>query len=370
MAMNHPCFSASLFSFPKNATLSTPIQFSQQRINGCNIIQACAIPRDTIEHSGNGYSSFPQKHYSNRETAGTSTSTNKAPPPRPRRIILVRHGQSEGNVDEGVYTRVSDPKIGLTEKGVADAETCGRKIREMLEEDQVHNWKVYFYVSPYKRTVDTLKGLGKAFERSRIAGMREEPRLREQDFGNFQDREKMRVEKAIRMRYGRFFYRFPNGESAADVYDRITGFRETLKSDIDVGRFQPPGQRNQNINLVIVSHGLTLRVFLMRWYKWTVEHFERLNNFSNGSMVVMERGYGGRYSLSMHHTEEELREFGLSDEMLTDQEWQKYAKPGELNYDCPTINSFFTHFGEDDDGAAKDQRLDHPKKRRRAIYDE
>ena len=41
--------------------------------------------------------------------------------------------------------------------------------------------------------------------------------------GNFQDREKMRAEKAIRLRYGRFFYRFPNGESAADVYDRITG---------------------------------------------------------------------------------------------------------------------------------------------------
>lgn len=33
----------------------------------------------------------------------------------------------------------------------------------------------------------------------------------------------MRVEKAVRLLYGRFFYRFPNGESAADVYDRITG---------------------------------------------------------------------------------------------------------------------------------------------------
>lgn len=41
--------------------------------------------------------------------------------------------------------------------------------------------------------------------------------------GNFQDREKMRIEKEVRRRYGRFFYRFPNGESAADVYDRITG---------------------------------------------------------------------------------------------------------------------------------------------------
>nr|DAD18990.1 TPA_asm: hypothetical protein HUJ06_020453 [Nelumbo nucifera] len=159
------------------------------------------------------------------------------------------------------------------------------------------------------------------------------------------DREKMRVEKAIRVLYGRFFYRFPNGESAADVYDRITGFRETLRADIDIGRFQPPGQRNPNMNLVIVSHGLTLRVFLMRWYKWTVEQFEGLNNFSNGGMIVMQTGYGGRYSLLVHHTPEELREFGLTDEMLTDQEWQKFARPGELNYDILTTGqSFFTHF--------------------------
>ncbi|KAF8027650.1 hypothetical protein BT93_E0531 [Corymbia citriodora subsp. variegata] len=286
--------------------------------------------------STNGKAAFPEKDPLIRRVASV--------PPRPRRIILVRHGQSEGNVDESVYTRVPDPKIGLTDKGKADAEAVGWQIREMIEKDGADDWKVYFYVSPYRRTLETLRILGRAFERSRIAGMREEPRLREQDFGNFQDREKMRVEKQIRMLYGRFFYRFPNGESAADVYDRITGFRETLRADIDIGRFQPPGKRSQNVNLVIVSHGLTLRVFLMRWYKWTSDQFEGLKNLGNGKMMVMEKGYGGRYSLLVHHTEEELREFGLTDDMLVDQEWQKYAKPGELNYDCPMLNSFFTHF--------------------------
>jgi len=73
-----------------------------------------------------------------------------------------------------------------------------------------------------------------------------------------------------------------------------TGFRETLRSDIDIGRFQPPGDQNPGMNLVIVSHGLTLRVFLMRWYKWTVEQFEQLNNLGNGKIIVMEQGYGGR----------------------------------------------------------------------------
>ena len=40
------------------------------------------------------------------------------------------------------------------------------------------------------------------------------------DFGNFQDAEGKQKEKAERLRFGRFFYRFPNGESGADVYDR------------------------------------------------------------------------------------------------------------------------------------------------------
>lgn len=157
-------------------------------------------------------------------------------------------------MDEGAYTRVPDPRIGLTSRGWEEADACGHRIRELVSTGP-DDWKVYFYVSPYRRTLETLRGLGKAFEPERIAGVREEPRIREQDFGekicfyilenlyvnmsivilsfsrgcyiciigNFQDREKMRVEKATRRRYGRFFYRFPNGESAADVYDRITG---------------------------------------------------------------------------------------------------------------------------------------------------
>lgn len=290
----------------------------------------------------NGSATFPEKNL----VLDRGTVRIPQPPPRPRRIILVRHGQSEGNVDEGVYTRVADPKIGLTKRGMEEAVECGRTIREMIERDGADDWKVYFYASPYRRTLETLRNVAKAFGRSRIAGVREEPRLREQDFGNFQDREQMKIEKKLRAIYGRFFYRFPNGESAADVYDRITGFRETLRADIDIGRFQPPGEHTPNMNLVLVSHGLTLRVFLMRWYKWTVEQFEGLVNMGNGKMMVMERGYGGRYSLLVHHTEEELRKFGLTDEMLTDQEWQKNAKPGELNFPA-----FFTHLDDEDNNA-------------------
>jgi broad specificity phosphatase PhoE len=281
-----------------------------------------------------------------RLQSGSNGALIPPPPPRPRRIVLVRHGESEGNVDETAYTRVPDPRIGLTAKGWQDAEDCGRRLRDLFSSDSdqaADDWKVYFYVSPYRRTLETLRGIGRAFEDPRrIAGVREDARLREQDFGNFQDRDKMRVEKETRLRYGRFFYRFPDGESAADVYDRITGFRETLRADIDIGRFQPPaGQRSQHMNVVIVSHGLTLRVFLMRWYKWTVRQFEGLNNFGNGGTLVMQTGQGGRYSLLVHHTSDELREFGLTDQMLHDQMWQKTANIGELNYDFMTHHQSF-----------------------------
>lgn len=75
----------------------------------------------------------------------------------------------------------------------------------------------------------------------------------------------------------------------------LPGFRETLRADIDIGRFQRPESRSKNINLVLVSHGLTLRVFLTRWYKWTVKQFEALHNFTNAGLLVMQLGNGGRY---------------------------------------------------------------------------
>ena len=150
-------------------------------LSPASTIQCTSSSPNPSDISGNNGS------YNNKKLSNFPEKTlrlhGKVPPPRPRRIILVRHGESEGNVDESVYTRTADPKISLTEKGKAQAKECGREIRELIKRDGIEDWKVYFYVSPYKRTRETLRYLGRAFERSRIAGVREEPRLREQDFG-------------------------------------------------------------------------------------------------------------------------------------------------------------------------------------------
>jgi len=47
----------------------------------------------------------------------------------PKRIILVRHGQSEGNVSRGRYSEVPDNKIELTPKGHEQAEAAGLYVR-------------------------------------------------------------------------------------------------------------------------------------------------------------------------------------------------------------------------------------------------
>ncbi|XP_024358718.1 phosphoglycerate mutase-like protein AT74H [Physcomitrium patens] len=254
---------------------------------------------------------------------------------RPRRIILVRHGESEGNVDSKKYCDIADPKIRLTEAGANQAKECGEKIRDMIKtQSEDDEWLVYFYVSPYTRTLCTLKEIGRAFEsdKKHIVGVREEPRIREQDFGNFQETHKITAVKKERQRFGRFFYRFPEGESAADVFDRVTSFLESLWRDIDMNRLHKPSStKTLEVNLVIVSHGVTMRVFLMRWFKWTVEQFEKLNNPKNCEVRVMELGEGEEYSLLVHHTQEELEEWGLDVDMIKDQEQRKHGKRGDMN---------------------------------------
>ncbi|KAJ6737529.1 BROAD-RANGE ACID PHOSPHATASE DET1 [Salix viminalis] len=265
----------------------------------------------------------------------------------PKRIILVRHGESQGNLDTAAYSTTPDNKIPLTPLGLAQARQAGNHLHNIISDDDNKNWMVYFYVSPYDRTRSTLREIGRSFKRERIIGVREECRVREQDFGNFQVKERMKVIKESRERFGRFFYRFPEGESAADVFDRVSSFLESLWRDIDMKRLHR--DPSHDLNLIIVSHGLTCRVFLMKWFKWTVEQFERLNNPGNCEFRIMQLGPGGDYSLAIHHTDEEMLEWGLSPEMIDDQKWRMHANKGEWNEKCPWyLDEFFDHVADSD----------------------
>ena len=100
--------------------------------------------------------------------------------------------------------------------------------------------------------------------------------------GNFQDLTKRDTVVAERQKIGRFFYRFKDGESGADVYDRVSSFMDSLFREME-NCLMPDN------NICIVSHGLFMRLFLMRFYRWSVEKFHTLENFDNCGYCILER---------------------------------------------------------------------------------
>lgn len=202
--------------------------------------------------------------------------------PKPKRIILMRHGESLANLDKSIHTHTPDYKISLTKTGRNQAFEAGSSLANIIP----INESVKFWVSPYYRTRETFEEVVKSFASHRHITYIEEIRLREQEWGNFQNEEVIRKVSEERWKYGHFYYRFPNGESGSDVYDRVSAFLETLYRNF--GRAD---------NMIIISHGVTCRMFLMRWYKWPVKLYHRLENLENANAVIMELHSDGKYRI-------------------------------------------------------------------------
>ena len=202
-------------------------------------------------------------------------------PSKPKRLILVRHGESQGNVDQTIYASVPDHALHLTERGWTQALCAGKELRRILGDE-----RTVWYVSPYVRTRETLHAIAQAFGGLDALHWKEDPRIREQDFGNYQNPERMAVQKEERWAFGQFYYRFPDGgESCADVYDRVSSFMESL--------YRYWGEHREVENYVLVIHGITVAVFLMRFFKYSVDEFAIYKNFSNCELAVLERGPHG-----------------------------------------------------------------------------
>ncbi|MBK7311908.1 MAG: histidine phosphatase family protein [Sphingobacteriaceae bacterium] len=117
----------------------------------------------------------------------------------------------------------------------------------------------------------------------------EEPRIREQEWGHLRTPEEGKKVEADRDTYGTFYFRIPDGESAADVYDRVSDFFGTLHRDFEKSKYP--------YNAIIITHGMSIRLFLMKWFHWTVEEFELLANPANCDIVLLERHGDEKYVL-------------------------------------------------------------------------
>jgi broad specificity phosphatase PhoE len=227
----------------------------------------------------------------------------------PKKLVLVRHGQSMGNINEVLYSTTPDNSMPLTDLGWEQARSAGKVLREKI---LASGESVHFIVSPYVRTVETFHGLVSAwcdpsseefasisnhdekvkawYHRLMEMGLtwNEDSRLREQDFGNYQNPEVIRRAKEERWRFGAFYYRFPHGESASDVFDRVSTFLDSLWRSFEM---------NKSSNYVLVTHGIVLRVFLARYFRYTIDQFNTLANPKNCEMVVLGPSGNGKLDL-------------------------------------------------------------------------
>jgi broad specificity phosphatase PhoE len=161
----------------------------------------------------------------------------------PDELVLVRHGQSAGNIAdtdareadaERLELAARDADVELSTNGEEQGRTLGRWIEGLAAEQRPD----LVVSSPYRRAADTARA---AFaDRGTHVVMDE--RLRERDLGLLDGL----TGKGIRARYpeeaerrthvGKFYYQPPSGESWADVVLRVRSLLADLREGYDTKR--------------------------------------------------------------------------------------------------------------------------------------
>lgn len=168
------------------------------------------------------------------------------------RSIQARFALGKGDAE----TELADPE------GRQAFET-GRALRE-----QSANLPHVIFVSPYHRAKETLRHIARGWPE--LAGVRvyEEERIREQEHGLALLYNDWRVfeilhpeQRALRKLEGAYWYRYPQGESVADVRDRNRSWMQTLIRDWN-------GQ-----DVLAVTHHLNILAFRANMERWSAEQF-------------------------------------------------------------------------------------------------
>lgn len=206
----------------------------------------------------------------------------------PYDLILVRHGESVGNVamhaersgDSSMFTDEFTTTPGhrwaITSTGIAQATVAGRWLREGLQ-DEGHFSR--YYASPYLRTRQTAGHLnlfrytrfenGKLINPSSAQWMLNRA-LRERDWGSIgtvsRAEFESRPEFALSARQRRFdplYWTPPGGESIAHVAEnRVRNILDTLHREAGSGR------------VLAVTHGETMQAFRLVLERLSDEEFE------------------------------------------------------------------------------------------------
>lgn len=213
------------------------------------------------------------------------------------RLYLVRHGETTANLDKAVYLETADHAVPLSPKGHLQAQEAGDYFAKLMSNPINSFDKVRVWASPYQRTRQTASEI---MEKLKEAGVkhdyREHINLCEQQYGlfdgipddelkNHYPKEYEHYDKCERHE-GKFWARMPLGESRFDVAVRVHQAFGTWIRD---------AERHNIRDLIVVTHGVTLRAIVMQWCHLTPEWFEAEKNPSNCAIRLLYDGHDHGY---------------------------------------------------------------------------
>lgn len=207
----------------------------------------------------------------------------------PREIVLVRHGESLGNLADAEARERGAGRLDLPARD-ADVELSDRGRRQA---DSLGAWMAdtehlpdVVISSPYARALETAR---RAVEGPALEVLLDE-RLRERDLGRFDGmtgagiRSEFADEAERRARVGKFYYMPPSGESWADVVLRIRSLLADLRHGFEDQRVWMFTHQAVIMSFRYVLEGLTEQELL---------EIDRTATIPNASMTTYRRGPDG-----------------------------------------------------------------------------
>lgn len=204
-------------------------------------------------------------------------------------IFLIRHGESMQNTKLNESIKLPDHKVYLTENGKRQASNVGKFLRQYIVDREMDISNSRMWVSPFTRTRETASIINTYLN---INDVKEDITLIEQRYGLFSDtpieecKRKYPDEFEFYDRHyqmdGKFYAKLPQGESPYDVAIRTRMFLETIFRD-----------KNHGIDtLFIVTHGTVIRCFLLDYFHYIPEWFNKEPNMDNCSVRLISEENG------------------------------------------------------------------------------
>ena len=180
-------------------------------------------------------------------------------------ILLIRHAQSEEDINPSIHNLVNDHEIKLTPFGIEQTKKLAFYLLQYLNiENKI------IYLSSSKRAQETWNILKSYSTDKNLVYI--DKRIRNLNWGNITLETREQIEKE-RYKIGVLHYKFPGGDNTPNYVSDICNFTKKMLHGCDKLNFPEC--------IIIITHGFALRVIARSILNISDEEFKWLANPSN-----------------------------------------------------------------------------------------